>query len=65
MQTFTDLVKWVETGTKPARDELLDAAKVAAPDFGCRFTDKTGARQWDSLPAQRQALVKPPACPAN
>lgn len=65
VQTFTDLVKWVEAGVKPEGDDVLDAAKVAAPDYGCKFTDKTGARSWDSYPPQLQALVKPPACPVN
>ena len=65
LQTCTDLVKWVATGVEPAGDAVLDATKVVAPDFGCRFIDRTGARQWHSVPAQLQALVKPPACPAN
>lgn len=65
VQTFTDLVKWVEVGIKPQGDDVLDPAKVAAPDYGCKFTDKTGARAWDAFPANVQALVKPPACPAN
>lgn len=64
VQTFTDLVKWVEVGVKPAGDDVLNADTVAAPDFGCRFTDKTGPRAWDTFPPSLQALVKPPACPA-
>jgi hypothetical protein len=63
VQTFTDLVGWVEGGVKPAGDNVLDAAEVARPDFGCRWTDKLSPRSWDSYPAGIQALVKPPACP--
>ena len=36
---FTDLVTWVEAGIKPAGDPVADPAAVAAPDFGCTFTD--------------------------
>lgn len=58
--TFTDLVKWVETGKKPAGDDVLDPAKVAAPDYGCKFTDPTYPRLWDN-PAL--AFLAPAACP--
>lgn len=40
---FDDLVGWVEDGVKPAGDDILDPATVAAPDFGCQFTVTTGA----------------------
>ncbi len=36
---FADLVNWVETGERPAGDVVLDPAAVAAPDYGCQFTD--------------------------
>ena len=61
-QTFTDLVKWVEGGVKPAGDDVRNPAVVAKPDFGCKFTDKLSPRQWD---APELAFLKPPACPAN
>jgi hypothetical protein len=35
---FRDLVSWVETGVKPAGDDVLDPAEVANPLFGCNFT---------------------------
>ena len=38
VRAFDDLVKWVEAGTKPAGDDVLDAAAVADRDFGCAFT---------------------------
>ena len=37
-EAFDDLVKWVDTGVKPEGDDIRDAAQVAAPDFGCKFT---------------------------
>ena len=39
IRTFDDLVEWVETGSKPAGDPILDAEAVANPLFGCRFTE--------------------------
>jgi pimeloyl-ACP methyl ester carboxylesterase len=35
---FLDLVSWVETGVKPAGDDVLDPTEVANPLFGCNFT---------------------------
>ncbi|MBY5163971.1 hypothetical protein [Salsipaludibacter albus] len=36
---FDDLVTWVEDGVRPEGDDVRDPAAVAAPDYGCRFTD--------------------------
>ncbi|WP_052720741.1 alpha/beta hydrolase [Actinoplanes rectilineatus] len=47
---FDDLVRWTQTGRRPAGDAILDRRAVAAPGFGCRFT--VGARS------------EFPACPA-
>ena len=38
---FDDLVGWVVHGVKPAGDDILDPAVVAAPRFGCNFTPVT------------------------
>ena len=38
---FQALVNWVNTGEKPAGDNILDPRVVSAPTFGCRFTDPT------------------------
>ena len=40
-QGFADLVTWVEDGVRPEGDDVSDPAAVAAPDFGCAFTDPT------------------------
>ena len=37
-QAFAALVNWVASGTKPAGDDILTPATVAAPNFGCQFT---------------------------
>jgi len=60
--TFTDLVKWVELGIKPAGDDVLNPAAVANPNFGCTYTDKVSPRQWNTVP--QLAFLKPPNCPA-
>lgn len=62
VRTFVDLVGWVQTGSKPAGDNVVDPNGVANPDFGCTFTDKVSPRSWDN-PAL--AFLKPPACPAQ
>jgi pimeloyl-ACP methyl ester carboxylesterase len=36
---WDDLVKWTDTGSRPAGDVVDDPAVVAAPDYGCRFSD--------------------------
>ncbi len=37
-EAFDDLVAWVENGTVPAGDNILDPDAVSAGDFGCNFT---------------------------
>ncbi|MFG2059776.1 alpha/beta hydrolase family protein [Micromonospora sp. NPDC048930] len=36
---WDDLVSWVRTGERPAGDPVTDPEAVAAPSFGCRFSD--------------------------
>ena len=36
---FDDLITWVETGARPAGDDVLRPRAVAADDFGCQFSD--------------------------
>jgi hypothetical protein len=43
IETFNDLVTWVDTGVKPAGDDILDPATVADPLFGCQFSRGTTA----------------------
>ena len=56
---FVALVTWVESGVKPAGDDVLDPAAVADPLFGCAFTDPNAPRPWNS-PAW--VFPKPAAC---
>ncbi len=41
IETFNDLVTWVDTGVQPAGDDILDPANVADPLFGCGFSRGT------------------------
>ncbi|WP_245949555.1 hypothetical protein [Saccharothrix carnea] len=36
---WDDLLTWVDTGRKPAADVVDDPVVVAAPDYGCKFSD--------------------------
>ncbi len=60
---FADMVKWVETGVKPAGDDVLAASVVAQPNYGCAHTDDTvGVDDGGTVKAWR-AKGKLPACP--
>lgn len=63
VQAFGDLVGWVQSGIKPAGDDVLEPSAVADPNFGCTFTDKTSPRIWDQVPPL--AFLKPAACPVQ
>jgi len=43
IETFDDLVSWVDTGVRPDGDDILDADNVADPLFGCQFSRGTTA----------------------
>ena len=49
---FDDLTAWVEGGIAPEGNTILDPARVAADDYGCRFTltqrpyDQDGEGNW-------------------
>lgn len=45
---WDDLVAWQRTGVQPAGDDVITPSVVAAPGYGCRFSDQTvqtGTRQ--------------------
>jgi pimeloyl-ACP methyl ester carboxylesterase len=62
VQTFVDLATWVQTGVKPAGDDVLDPAIVASPNYGCTYTDKTSPRLWDQ---PGLGFLEPAACPGQ
>ena len=38
IETFDDLVEWVDTGVRPGGDDILDPEQVADPQFGCAYS---------------------------
>lgn len=54
---FSALVAWIQTGNRPAGDNILDHRTVSAPLFGCRFTDQT--------PGAHPEFQAPVSCPAT
>lgn len=49
VQTFNDLVLWVEAGVRPAGDNVTDPAIVAEPTYGCTFTAGSTGQTPDTL----------------
>lgn len=58
-QGWHDLVNWVESGSKPGGDDVLDPRAVAAPTFGCRYTDPGAYAD----PADYRTRALYPRCP--
>jgi acetyl esterase/lipase len=42
---FDDLAAWVADGRKPMGDDVMSPQVLAAPDYGCRFTDNRPSPQ--------------------
>ncbi|WP_337878500.1 alpha/beta hydrolase [Caldimonas sp.] len=58
---FDDMVAWEQTGVRPQGDEVLDAATVADPAYGCRFTVNAGGPYDNPNTLTARGLM--PACP--
>lgn len=43
IETFDDMVDWVDTGVRPGGDDILDPTNVADPLFGCNYSRGTTA----------------------
>lgn len=54
---WDDLVGWVNGAPAPAGDEVTDPQAVAAPDYGCRFSDRAA---WSAGIGTRRLYA---ACP--
>ncbi len=66
VESFDALVAWEQSGAKPAGDDVLTAAVVAATGYGCRFTNNTtGPDDVKSTVDLRARIAgNTPACPA-
>jgi len=63
---FDDMIKWEGGGAKPGGDDVVTAATVAAPTYGCAYTNNTlGADDSPSFVGALRAATKANsvACP--
>ncbi|MCR5884610.1 alpha/beta hydrolase [Rhizobacter sp. J219] len=64
VQAFSDMVAWEAGGARPAGDDVLTPATVAAPTYGCTFTNNTrGQDESGTVNALRPAIVAQVPCP--
>ena len=61
VNAFKDMVTWAESGIKPAGDDVLTAATVAKPAYGCTFTINTGGVDDNATTVGTRKFM--PACP--
>lgn len=63
-QAFADMVAWESGGPRPAGDDVLTPATVAATSYGCAFTNNTrGADESGTTNALRPTIVAVAPCP--
>jgi len=62
-ESFDALVKWESDGVKPAGDDVLTPATVAAPTYGCTYT--RAAEQGEPAAALRNPAASLAPCPAG
>ncbi len=61
---FDDMIKWERDGIKPAGDDVITPATVAAPSYGCTFTKNTTGPDDSPSTGQLRAGIaaSTPAC---
>ena len=66
VESFEALAKWERGGSKPLGDDVLSASTVAAPSYGCAFTNNsTGPDDVKSTVELRVKIAATtPACPS-
>jgi hypothetical protein len=66
-KAFDDMIRWERSGIKPEGDDVVTPATVAAPTFGCKFTNNTmGPDETTTTKALRPAtLANSVPCPAS
>ncbi len=68
VDAFTAMINWAENGVKPAGDDVMTAATVASPTYGCAFTRNAATTPEDSATTIGTRTAIAPmltACPAN
>ena len=66
VESFEALAKWEQGGAKPAGDDVLTAAVVAAPSYGCAFTNNTAVPDdvKSTIDLRAKIAASTPPCPA-
>ena len=67
VEAFEAMVRWERDGIKPSGDDVVTAATVAAPTYGCTYTrDTLGQDDSNTTRALRAGIAAalPGACPA-
>jgi pimeloyl-ACP methyl ester carboxylesterase len=64
---FEDMARWEREGVKPSGDDVVTPATVAAPTYGCAYTNNTlGQDDGGTVRALRQGILgATPACPTG
>jgi hypothetical protein len=63
-EAFDAMATWETSGTKPAGDDVVTPATVAAPAYGCTFTRNTlGTDESAAVNASRAAIAAARPCP--
>jgi hypothetical protein len=57
VEAFRDMVIWAEGGAKPLGDDVLTAATVAAPNYGCTFTRAATAEDTGSAASAFRPVI--------
>ena len=66
VDAFDAMIKWERDGIKPAGDDVVTPATVAASTFGCTHTKNTlGPDESGTTKALRPAIVATASCPAS
>ena len=66
VESFEALAAWEQGGTKPPGDDVLTAEVVAAPSYGCRFTNNATAPDdiQSTINFRARIAASTPGCPA-
>ena len=66
VESFDALAAWEQGGPKPSGDDVLTAAVVAAPSYGCRFTNNAAGPDdvKSTVDLRARIAASTPACPA-
>ncbi|WP_292935888.1 alpha/beta hydrolase [Noviherbaspirillum sp.] len=63
VDAFSAMVAWAESGVKPAGDDVLTAATVASPTYGCTFTKNTGGTDDNPTTINTRTAIAPQLTP--